>query len=138
LIPNFEAATPIKSVPTIEHMPMPSSLAPVWPTATKQTFLPTKKQDFMDTLSILSKINPPNAVSSIESLFSNPKFSIDANMAIIQDTPTVMLGPHIKIVPIESSDLKLSLITFVPMNQELNQGGVLKLDMNVFKATWLS
>jgi hypothetical protein len=88
----------------------------------------TQKHEFIKSLSLLSLINPPNAISTIHSLFSSNSFVMNAEMSVGQ---WVMLSPDIRIVPGEG-DMEVSLLTNVPA------GGVLKLDMNVNKATWLS
>jgi hypothetical protein len=100
----------------------------VWPTFTKRMPISTQKDEFVKTLSLLSQINPPNAISSIEGLFTNSKFMMNAEMSIGQ---WVMLSPDIRLVS-GDSDMEVSLLTKVPA------GGLLKLDMSINKATWLS
>lgn len=106
--------------------------------------IPTQKKEFLDSLNLWSRLDPPNAALAIESLFTEAG-SLDATYAVInpykneksESKSNILLGPSIKLVPftIISDNLKLSLLANVPSCPQ-QEGGMLKLDMQVFSATW--
>ncbi|KAI8895497.1 hypothetical protein BC833DRAFT_651204 [Globomyces pollinis-pini] len=130
------------------------------------TALSLDKAEFISTIQSLSKINPPNAMLSIESLFDTSidnTFSISADYATISNSlpnqkqsnqnsffdSTIMLQPTIKLIPYSPKNpddvhpndpLRLSLLASIPSVSGLGvegTAGILKLDMQVFAATWL-
>ncbi|KAJ3368093.1 hypothetical protein HDU91_000846 [Kappamyces sp. JEL0680] len=129
------------------------------------TALSLERMQFMNTLETLAKTNPPNAVMGIEGLFSYLKGvdgGMDVDLAVIPpytasclNQATLMIQPDIRLVPYvpldgsqpdgETGDgqLRVSLFANVPSSQPASglgvkgDGGILRLDMQVFSATWL-
>ncbi|KAJ3322530.1 hypothetical protein HDV06_002907 [Boothiomyces sp. JEL0866] len=130
---------------------LPQTGVALWDTSSKEiTTLSLEREDFMLSLNALANINPPNAVMSIESLFTTQENSLDGKLAVVpnsmkKEQPLIMLSPSIRIIPYEhhslpTDPLRLSLLANIPSSGlgVHGEGGILRLDMEVFQATWLN
>ncbi|KAJ3275262.1 hypothetical protein HDV01_000989 [Terramyces sp. JEL0728] len=130
---------------------LPQASLALWDTSSKAiTPLSLDREDFMLSLNTLANINPPNAVMSIESLFTSKDNSLDVKLAVVpnsirREDPLIMLSPSIRIIPYDqhslpTDPLRLSLLANIPSSGlgVSGEGGILRLDMEVFRATWLN
>ena len=133
------------------------------------SLLPLEPHSFLNSLAVLSKINPPNAIFGIEGLFRSN--SLDVKLALVPTPSTagvsqefaldssscinqasLMVDPRIRIAPYtklysqddeetqQQQKLRLSLFADISGQAGLGirgDGGILRLDLQVFKATWL-
>ncbi len=118
----------IHNVPTIDHVHHALT------TVTQQIPLSIEKQEFMNSLSLLKNLNPPNAITCLESLFKTPKHSLPIQSGIIQNN-ILFINPFMKLIQKENHDefLEVSLLTLIQLEQDRNH--VLQLDLRVIKAT---
>jgi hypothetical protein len=131
-----------------------------------QTTICLEKPQFMSSLHSLSQINKPNAIESIQSLFLDQNSVLEADAALIpsrltsptssqrftsnrEDRASVFFQPNIRLAPFvpipgqkmpsPSDSMALSLFAKVaPPPSTSSRGGILRLDMQVFEATWLA
>lgn len=133
------------------------------------SLLPLEPNSFLNSLAVLSKINPPNAIFGIEGLFRSnsldvklalvptpstagvsQEFALDSssciNQASLMVDPRIRIAPYTKLFSQDDEDtqqqqkLRLSLFAEIPGQSGLGirgDGGILRLDLHVFRATWL-
>ncbi|KAJ3254929.1 hypothetical protein HK103_006726 [Boothiomyces macroporosus] len=141
----------IMSTTDLSTQLLPQTAVALWDTSAKAiTPLSLNREDFMLSLNTLANINPPNAVMSIESIFAGQHNSIDGKLAVVPNSmnseqPLIMLSPSIRVIPYEhhslpTDPLRLSLLANIPSSGlgVSGEGGILRLDMEVFQATWLN
>ena len=100
--------------------------------------LPFGRSEFIDSISTISD---SRLVSQIASIFSG-QGKWDATIGLAESF--ILMGPEIRLVPysgLDSNDLRLSLLSRIPWkigNTKEQKNGILKLDLKVEKATWLT